>query len=60
MDRKISVPRPMLAYFVIFLGALWSLGSLYWLFITAFKPLREVHSTWSPTPGMTYGVAVGE
>jgi len=49
MVSKIPSWRRVVAYVVVFLGGLWTVLPLYWLFITAFKPWLEVVQVGSPT-----------
>jgi len=51
MMDELSLARRILAYLIVFLGAIWTVLPLYWLFITAFKPLVEVQ-TWPAIPGL--------
>ncbi len=49
MTGKVPNWRRVVAYVIVFLGGLWTLLPLYWMFITAFKPWLEVIRIGAPT-----------
>ena len=62
MNRRLTLSQRVVAHVIVFLGGLWTVLPLYWMFITAFKSWHEMQArppTFIPQTWTLTGFAQG-